>query len=117
MVPREGKRKNHTGVKQGQLLPEGKTVHVDSSAVAGSRAPSAGRSRLDRVSEGTWPNLTESFFLPMPKSLRRQAASHRRTKGLGLRTKNGVGSLRDLSACYVTVATQVPGMQKLDATP
>lgn len=62
------------------------------------------------------------LFLPMTKFLgrnriRRQAASHRRNKGLGLRMGNGVGSFRDLSACYVTVATQVPGMQKLDATP
>lgn len=24
MIPREGKRKPHTGVRQGQLLPEGK---------------------------------------------------------------------------------------------
>lgn len=58
--------------------------------------------------------------MPEPLTRDRQdqkAGNQRGTKGLGLIMENCVGICRDLSACYVTVATQILGMQKLDAAP
>jgi hypothetical protein len=63
--------------------------------------------RLNRVSEGARTNLTQSLSLPVPEPLTENR----------IRRQAGRGGLRDLTACYVTVATQVLGMHKLDAIP